>query len=430
MKDRIREFLKKYNIQNKTVIIAFSGGFDSSCLLDLVCKLKEELSIVPVAVHLNHNWRGQESLQEEKNCAKKCQNYGISFYSETLPENIPHTETEAREARYDFFERCAKKFKTDVVLTAHNADDNAETVIYRIAKGTGLDGLKGISENRDIYYRPLLKIFRKEIEKYCVDNKLCPNNDSSNKNTKYKRNLIREEIFPLLENINESAKQSINTLSQNAQNDFEIIKEYLALLKDKQNTQNFIHYSPALQNRIIHELIDCDHKKTLELVQFIKDNSNSKNGKKCSITDKIFLFANKDEFRLVKENIKEEIIIKITKEGEYKINNFLFSIEKCSETPNEYPQDKENKAFAELDKIAFELRHRKDGDTISPLGTKGTQKLKKYLSEKGIPRDLRDQKLFLCSGQEVLWAPSLGISEKIKVKTVPTHILKLEKINE
>ena len=187
IKDKVSKFIKKYNLSG-TFIVAFSGGYDSMCLLDILHKMNCDV----VAIHLNHNWRGDESRKEEQNCKNFTLKNNIKYYTETLPENIEKTETAAREARYDFFKRCALKFNSDIVFTAHNFDDNAETVLYRITKGTGITGLQGIAEHRDIFYRPLLNIERKDIELYCKENNLAPNIDSSNKNTKYKRNLIRQ----------------------------------------------------------------------------------------------------------------------------------------------------------------------------------------------------------------------------------------------
>ena len=255
LKSNIEAFLKKYSIRETTVLIAFSGGFDSMCLLDVIVKLKEDFELHPVAIHLNHNWRGEESRQEEEHCRHFCIEKGVEFFSETLSPEVKPTETDAREARYEFFERCAEKFSSKVVFTAHNADDNAETLIYRIAKGTGLEGLKGIAPVRGIFYRPLLQTFRSEIEEYCRKNNLSPNVDSSNENIKYKRNLIRKNILPQLEKINEGAKAAINTLSENAAADTEIINEYLASLKDKFKTQNFIKFSQPVQNRIIYTFL-------------------------------------------------------------------------------------------------------------------------------------------------------------------------------
>ena len=165
------------------------------CLLDIL----SEFNLNILAIHLNHNWRGEESDKEEENCRFFCKSKKIDFYCEKLPARLPRTETAARKARYDFFENCAKKFNSTTVLTAHNANDNAETIIYRMVKGTGITGLCGISEKREIFYRPLLKTKRSEIVDYCNENNLTPNNDSSNSNTAYTRNYLRLNVIPALD---------------------------------------------------------------------------------------------------------------------------------------------------------------------------------------------------------------------------------------
>lgn len=416
----VQKFLKEHSLNEKKVLVAFSGGFDSMCLLDIVHKLH----LNPIAIHLNHNWRGEESLQEEENCRQFCHDRGIEFYSEKLSSNIKPTETEARNARYEFFERCAKNFGSKAILTAHNADDNAETLIYRIAKGTGIDGLKGIASCRDIYYRPLLTTYRKDIEQYCKENNLSPNSDSSNQNTKYKRNLIRQNILPQLEKINDYAKIAINNLSENATADAEIINEYLATLQDKFKTQNFINYSKAVQNRIIYAFLldnnfEYDKKRVEKIIEFIKENAKSKCGKTLSITDGKWLFVSENEIRLINAADKPQTP--------------KFIIENCTIKPDKFPPDSEFKVYVNLTEVnleELELRHRHEGDLIQPLGCAGTQKLKKYLNGKAIPKDKRDTMLFLCQGSEVLWATGIGISEKIKVKNNPTHILRLERIYE
>lgn len=415
----VQKFFEEHSIENENVIVAFSGGYDSMCLLDVV----QKLGFNPVAIHLNHNWRGEESRQEEENCRNFCLSRGIKFYSETLSSEVKPTETAAREARYEFFRRCAEKFNSSILLTAHNADDNAETLIYRIAKGTGIEGLKGIAPRRDIFYRPLLKTYRKDIEKYCLTNNLSPNSDSSNKNIQYKRNLIRQNILPELEKINEFAKIAINNLSENAAADTEIINLYLATLKDKFKTKNFITYPKSLQNRIIYQFLIDNHleydKNTVEkIVNFINENSASKCGKTLSITAGKWLFASQKEIRLINQSTEPPTA--------------HFVIEECTKKPAKFPQDSDFTAYVDLSEVGtdLELRRRKDGDIIQPLGCKGVQKLKKYLNAKAIPKDKRDKMLFLCKGKEVLWAAGLGLSEKIKVKENPTHILRLEKTDE
>ena len=282
--DRVKNFIEKYNLSG-TFIVAFSGGYDSMCLLDILYKLKTDI----VAIHLNHNWRGEESLKEAKNCENFVKSRNIKYYSEILPDSVEKTETSAREARYDFFKRCAEMFNSNVVFTAHNFDDNAETVLYRIIKGTGTIGLQGISEHRGIFYRPLLKTTRSEIEEYIKDNNLTPNIDSSNFNTKYKRNLIRNKIIPLLKEINPNVTGAINSLSELAVDDNCLINSYLP--------ENLLNAVPHEQKRLIYKMlcdynIEYDRKKIENIQKFIEENKISKSGKKFSLNENLWLFVN------------------------------------------------------------------------------------------------------------------------------------------
>lgn len=396
---QVKNFIEKHNLSG-TFVVAFSGGYDSMCLLDVLHKLGFNL----VAAHLNHNWRGEESFKEAKVCEEFCKSRGIKFYTETLCDEIEKTETAAREARYEFFRRCAAKYNSNIVFTAHNFDDNAETVLYRIIKGTGLHGLQGISEQRDIFYRPLLKSSREDIEKYCLANNLAPNNDSSNYNTKYNRNFIRHKILPMMKEINPKVINAINSLSEIAQND------------DEQ--KNFV------RQLLIDNKLDYDRKRIEEICNFIEENKNSKSGKTLSLTKDLWLFTNCNKTEVVCKKITDKTEISIKNEGEYIFDGNVFTIEPYTENITTYPKDNEFKAYITIDDIDFTLRHRREGDIIQPLGCNGTQKLKKYLNEKKIPNHEKDSILLLCKGKEVLWAAGLGLSGKIKVKDKPTHIIK------
>lgn len=440
--ETIEQFLLKNNLieDNNTVITAFSGGYDSMCLLDIIQKLAANYDFKPVAVHLNHNWRGEESDNEELNCRKFCLKHNIDFYSEKLPEKFKKNETSARKARYEFFQKCAEKYKSKCILTAHNADDNAETLIYRIAKGTGISGLEGIKERRGIFYRPLLNIYRKDIEAYCKENKLIPNNDSSNFNTKYKRNLIRHEIFPILQKINPDFKEAINSLSALAKFENEYFENIISSIEEKNTvkTEVFEQLPYLLKSRYIHNLykklnLDYDKEKIEYILNFIEENKNSKSGKTCSLTKDLWLFTSDKVISLVSNTNDNGIInpeIHINHCGQYTTGEYKFTIEEKTKT-DKFPKDEEMTAIVDLSSYGMNLvlRRRKDGDIIKPYGVQGTQKLKKYLNNKKVPNHVKNSLLFLCCGKEVLWAPSLGISEKIKVKNNPTHILKLEKLN-
>ena len=133
--DEVSKFLKKYQLEDKTIIVGFSGGFDSMCLLDILSKLHnteefKELNII--AAHFNHNWRGAEALKEQEICKLFASSKGFEFYTKTGAVPLKKSENEARLARYEFFEDAYEYYDADAVFTAHNRDDNAETVLLRL----------------------------------------------------------------------------------------------------------------------------------------------------------------------------------------------------------------------------------------------------------------------------------------------------------
>ncbi|MCI5888377.1 MAG: tRNA lysidine(34) synthetase TilS [Brachyspira sp.] len=431
----VKGFLVKYGIEPSTsCVLGFSGGYDSLCLLHILHRLGQNI----VALHLNHNWRGKESLADADFCENFCKNNGIEFYSETLSKDVPHTETAAREARYEFFDRAAEKFGSEVIFTAHNANDNAETVLYRIIKGTGIEGLSAISERRGKFYRPLLSVERCEIEAYCRKNGLVPNVDSSNFDTKYKRNFIRKEILPKLVEINPNAVDAINSLSEVAEEETEILKAYIAKVETKvgNSTKAFVELDRNLQNKLVYNLfrrnnLDYDREKILRVVDFIRENSTSKSGKTLSLTTDLFLFVSVEKFEIVRSVDKSTTEIRIEKEGIYEFDDYIFSIEKvCGDLPEKFPKDTDKIAFVNLENLNLTLRYRKDGDVLQPFGLSGSQKLKKYLNERKVPNFEKDEIPLLCCKNEVLWVCGYGISEKIKLEKSPYYVLKLTKKGE
>ena len=438
--NNIKTFLEKYNLNNSkyTYLVAFSGGYDSMCLLHALKKFSKNNRII--AIHLNHKWRGKESDIEEQNCQDFCEKIGVEFYTEALSQCVSKTETAAREARYKFFEVCSRKFNTNIIFTAHNANDNAETLIYRICKGTGVSGLQGIAEVRDMYYRPLLSVNRENIEQYCIKNKLNPNQDSSNKNTKYKRNYIRAEIMPKLNHINPNTVEMINSLSEIAREETQIINEYMEYICEKikkdgeYQTQKFLKLSSVVQKKLIYEMfqvysLEYDKRKIQYIYDFMIENSNSKAGKTCSLSDNLWLFISNRVIKIITENNSSMPYFHILKEGKYKFGDYILEIEKFEKAIKKFPKDEEGIAYVDFSKIEFnfEFRTRRDGDIIQPYGINGTQKLKKYLNSKKIPNHEKQTLLFLAQGNEILWAINLGISDKIKVVKNPTHRLKFYK---
>lgn len=446
MLDRIAEFLRKYELQDKTIIVGFSGGYDSMCLLDILAKLKEQeefWEMTVIAAHFNHNWRGEEALKEQEVCRLFAASRGMEFYTTTAPEGLKKSENEARIARYEFFEEAKEEYDADAVFTAHNKDDNAETVLYRVTKGTGLVGLKGISEKRNCFYRPLLKTTRAEIVNYCEKNNLNPNNDSSNVDINYKRNYLRLNIIPALEKINSSVKDSLNTLAEVSTSENEIIEEYLSTLRsdvikdDKIISEAYKKLSGAVKKRFIHEYIqkfdlDYDFKKINEIYEFIEANLSRKNGSTLSLATAKWLYVDEKiietiPHRTTKEKVAFPETI-INGEGEYSIGEKTLVLKKYVEKEIFiFPDAAASFIYADLSKIEMPLtlRTRKDGDIINPFGMRGTMKLKKYLNSKGVSKHKRDEILLLANDNEVLWVVGVGLSNKIGVTSVPTHVIEV-----
>ena len=188
------------------VIVAFSGGPDSTCLLYILNELKEELGITLLGAHLNHCLRGQESDKDEEYAKKTCESLNIDFYSKRVDvhrisqEKNLSCEMAGREVRYEFFNELMHKFNASKIALAHNANDQAETILMRIMRGTGIEGMVGIKPVRDkIYVRPILHLNRSEIEKYCEEKNINPRIDKSNLEKIYARNKVRLDLIPYIE---------------------------------------------------------------------------------------------------------------------------------------------------------------------------------------------------------------------------------------
>ena len=446
MEKIVEKFLKKKNLltAEETFIIAFSGGFDSMALANILINLSEIYNFNIVLAHLNHNWRGVKSKKEETNCAKFAKANGIEFYTEILDKNLPHTETVARAERYAFFERVAKKYNSKVIFTAHTKSDNIETVLQRIIKGTGLTGLQGIQDTRVLeqayVYRPLLSCTRTDILDYCKEKNLKPNNDNSNKDISYFRNKIRCKLIPeLKKNYDPNIENAITRLIENAKDSEKLLQEFSRreLMKiyedDKILTKEFLKLANPMKKRFIKELLeknslDYDQRRITDILDFIEDNSNSKSGKTFSLTTNQWLFVNKKNLEIIDETQYNTIFahVEINMNGITYLKEFDCGVivsKWNGDIPTQFPKDDSDTIYVDLSKIEtpLTLRTRIDGDRIIPFGKNSPIKLKKYLNNKNLSKHEKSKVLLISSPKEVLWVINLGISNSVRVKSMPTH---------
>lgn len=232
--DKILETISKYNMikSGEKVVVAVSGGPDSIALLNTLINLKEKLQCELVVAHVNHMIRSVADSETEY-VKEFCKSKGIECFVKKIDvislanEQKIGTEEAGRNVRYEFFDEVFNKVNADKIAIAHNANDNAETVLMNVLRGTGISGLKGIEPVRDNkFIRPLIETERADIEKYCEEIELNPKFDESNKDNTYTRNKIRNVLIPFLkEEFNPSVVEGLNRLSSLASQENKYIEE-------------------------------------------------------------------------------------------------------------------------------------------------------------------------------------------------------------
>ena len=222
MKNKVIETIKKYGlIQAKDkIVLGVSGGPDSITMLDILRQIQEEFDFEIVVAHINHMIR-KEAIQDEEYVKKYCEKNSIEFFVKRIDvmsvanNRKIGTEEAGRFVRYDFFDEVLKQTGSNKIAIAHNKNDKIETIIMHLLRGSGLSGLKGIEPIRENVIRPLIECERKEIEKYCDENRLEPRIDKTNFENDYTRNKIRNIVIPYIEKeLNPNIIETIDRLSE------------------------------------------------------------------------------------------------------------------------------------------------------------------------------------------------------------------------
>ena len=252
MKEKVLNIIKKYNLieDGDKIVIGVSGGPDSIALLNMLLEIKKEerYNFEIVVCHINHMIR-EEANEDEKYVANFCKKYNIEFFARRIEiekiakESKIGTEEAGRNARYQFFNEILEKTSSNKIATAHTANDNAETVLMNIIRGSSTSGLKGIDVYRDNIIRPLIECERDEIEKYCEENKLEPRIDKTNFENIYTRNKVRNMLIPYIkQNFNPNIIEGINRLSELSKKENEYLEKqtedtYKKILIDAKNDE-------------------------------------------------------------------------------------------------------------------------------------------------------------------------------------------------
>ena len=447
MEDRVLKTIKDYKLIEKgdTIIVGASGGPDSQFMIYILNSLKSQIDFEITLAHLNHLHR-KEAKNDEELVRKTAEKLNLKFFSRArsmddyAKKHGLSSEDAGRRLRYEFFNDLAREYDNSKIAVAHNKDDQAETVLMRIIRGTGLDGLRAMDYKTANIIRPILDIKKSEILAYLDRQKILYAIDHTNFENDYTRNKIRLDIIPKLEEINPKAIDQIYNLSRLANDDLKILdsvidEKFKKLAKPERDQiifdkVKFDATDQAILRRIIRKSIEILNgeikdisKENIDEFLTIKDLDN---GKKI-IIDKLVLRKTYDSYILENMNRREkfEEVISLPENGQ--INFDGLNIKTSIINTNKYEKSK-NIGYFDYDKLAFPLkvRTRRNGDRFIPLGHKSEKKLKDFFIDQKIDREKRDRFPLILSDDKIVWITSLRISDEFKVTESTKKILKIE----
>lgn len=441
MENKIYDTVQKYKMLEKgdNVIVGFSGGADSCTLFYTLLALKKKLDIKIYACHINHMLRGAEADRDENFVTELCRQYDIELYKlrinvrEEAVKRKMGTEQCGREIRYEFFQQTAEKLHAKIA-TAHTASDNAETVLFHLARGCGTRGLCGIPPVRENIIRPLIEVTREEIENYCEQNKIEYITDSTNSERNYTRNKIRLDVIPVFKEMNLHFENHIFRMSETLRNNVSCIS---ALAQD---ALNLARTENGYQNKILLNLSDTVLSECIYLLlseyNMIPDFSHIALIKKImynsgAVELKCHIFAvSKQGFLRIIKTVPQEKSLPVFYQGQESIiiNHKKISFLKIN--IDEFNKRKKNDKFLfhislDYDTIPLSgyFRNRQAGDCFQLPRRKITKTLKKLFCELKIPAEIRDGLIVFADGNDVIWAEKIGASEKFQVTSETKNIL-------
>jgi tRNA(Ile)-lysidine synthase len=451
----VRNFLGRHSVKDRSVLLAVSGGIDSVTLLHALLELRDEFNLELPVAHLDHGLRGESSTGDAEFVRKLTAKLNLNSTIETRPVNQVaeqkslSLEEAARSVRYDFLDEVAAEKSTDFIALGHNRNDQAETILMNILRGTGLRGLGGMRERNGPYIRPLLNVPRDEIARYVEENQIEYRVDETNKDTSFTRNRIRHELMPELEaDYNSKVVDSLVRLGELAKHarDFTAnrVEEVVGEIKIDGGTgglcfdrKKLLKFHPYLQRATIRKLIK-ETKGDLRDISFthvevvldkLKEEPASTrldlpgvtfslDREKCCFGVKI---PEKDrssyryELQPGEETVIEEAKLEISA-----------NVEPLSRGRDDFdfPSDRliEVVDWRKVERPIL-VRNRSDGDRFVPLGMNGEKKLKDFFIDLKIPRRERDRIPLVCDETGIIWVVGYRIDDRYRVDETTDEIL-------
>lgn len=419
-----------YLCQSK-ILLAVSGGVDSVVLAHL-CKLaKLNFSIA----HCNFNLRDAESdadaefvldLAERLDVEVFVENFDTTAYAEDEKVSI---QMAAREIRYHWFEELSSALKFDYILTAHHANDNLETFIINLVRGSGLEGFTGIKSVNNNVIRPLLTFSRKEIETYAEAHKIKWREDSSNASNKYLRNKIRHELVPMLEELNPQMLESFANTQSHLNDSLNLVEDYIGLIYPEIVSKTMFGYNLKIDSlkklpntkAVMYQLLKSFGFSEWEDVYQLLDAQSGK----LVYSETHRLIKDREVLILTEIDSEEEKVEYHIEEGEeivmLPMGRFTISeVDKVTATS-------QNCVYLNKEKLVFPLILRKwnKGDIFYPFGMKGKKKISDFFKDNKLSLPEKENSWLLCSGNEIAWVVNRRADNRFAITDASQKILKI-----
>jgi tRNA(Ile)-lysidine synthase len=458
--EKVKKTIKKHSMLSggETVLIALSGGPDSVYLLNALNNLKDEFKLDLHALYVDHGLRPEETPLETEFCKNLCEKLKLPFITKSIDvksyaqEKGMNIQAAARELRYQVFEETAFEINAHKIALGHTADDQAETLLMRLLRGSGPTGLSGIPPIRGMFIRPVIEIERQDIDRYLQEEKIDFIVDSSNLKRDYLRNKIRLSLIPMIREVNPNI---IETLSRTAEifreeeRYFKIIvaKTLMRLISRKSDYRIELFLSPleAMERVILRRALRkaIDETKGLRGINFVHIEDIIELIKGGQTGDRLYLPKG---IRV----IKDYSTLILTSESPVKLPPYTLEVPgeihlkeagiyikasladpsdlgDLNKTLREHAEYKTSALF-NAERLVFPLmvRSRKSGDFFYPLGFGKKRKLQDFFVDEKVPRDERDRVPLIVSGEDIVWVVGYRGDDRFKVTEESKKVLKLE----
>ena len=496
LESRVKDFIQQHKLilPGGTIVVAVSGGADSVCLLYVLARCQTELGIKLHIAHLNHQLRGAESEADAKYVVDLAARLGVPVtvgkrdVAAYKAERACSTEEAARELRYDFLAKVADDVGANRVAIGHTRDDQVETILMHILRGTGTSGLRGLEPCSLLPYskgmslrakrsnllaiRPLLDVTREETMNYCQEHQLAPRIDSSNLSLSFFRNRCRLELLPLLRGYNPSVDRALLRLAEIASDDVSFIQQQALQLWDEvaRGEDGVIYLNKkktavlplALRRQLIRlamvKILGDTRDIEASHIEAISGLLNKPVGKKVSLPHNIICWGEYDEIAIASQSLEssqgaaKQFYVPLL-QGEFPLKvpgetilpgwrviasispvTASFSLSSLrglsrAKRGNSTKQS-ESSLVAEFDlqRAGSELfvRQRQPGDSFQPLGMDRPKKLQRFMVDAKIPLSWREHIPLVCSPRQILWVVGWRIDDRVKVIETTREILRLE----